>query len=164
MKKFIIFLVILGISALAFDKQKKDREKELARKPAYLDARLKMSFQDRSLDSVMFVKALDEADCQQQSRVLEDALKKGAESICPTCKFQQAECKEELAPRYAKLFDDVPTSVTYLSLSRGSSDEREARVIYWGVSVEESDKLCNAVPQFQKGRKGKVSCVRAQRE
>ena len=69
-----------------------------------------------------------------------------------------------LSPRYAKLFDNEPTFVTYLSMARGDRRERETRLLYWGVSMEESDKVCDEVSKMQSRRKGAVTCVRAVRQ
>jgi hypothetical protein len=111
----------------------------------------------------MLAKTLDDADCAQYTKVLEEMLKRTAAKICPNCTVQPSACKAELTPRYLSLFDNAPSVVTYLSLDRGSAGERETRLVYWGVSVEESDSLCSVLPEFQKGRQGHVGCVRARR-
>jgi hypothetical protein len=130
--------------------------------PVYAEARMKVDAGGNSIEGVMMAQTIDQADCQRQVSELSQELSKVA-SVCPTCKLQAPECKVDIAPQYTRLFDNKPTSLTYLSLARGQSSEREMRLIYWGVSVEQSDKLCNAVPDFQKHRKGAVSCVRATR-
>ena len=130
--------------------------------PVYAEAHVQFDVEGRSSEGVMYIQTTDQTDCQKQSRMAERSIKEGQASICPTsCKLQQIECKNELAPRYAKLFDNKPASVTYVSYARGNRSERELRLIYWGVTVDESDRLCSVVPDLQKGRKGLVTCVRA---
>ena len=130
--------------------------------PVYAEARMKLDAGGNSIEGVMMAQTIDQADCERQVSQLTQELSKFA-SVCPTCKLQAPECKTEIAPQYTRLFDNKPTSLTYVSLARGQSSEREMRLIYWGISVEQSDKLCSAVPNFQKSRKGAVSCVRAAR-
>lgn len=132
--------------------------------PVYAVVRLKLDAQGRSFDEVIYAKTRDAADCQSYSKVLLDqATRSDQQGLSWT--LQSSECKTELDSRYAKLFDNQPTSVTYLSLGRGDRDERETRIIYWGVTVEESEKVCSGVSQMQKGhgRKGAIQCIHAQK-
>ncbi len=168
MKKIIIFLLIVAAAYYFLQRYHKahdvDLDPEVIVNPVYAEARVKFETPGRTVDGVMLMQTVDQADCQKQSHALERYLKESQASICPTCKLQPSECKTELEPRYLKLFDNKTSSVTYLSLPRGDRSERELRLIYWGVTLEESDRLCSALPAFQKGRKGVVTCVRAPRE
>jgi hypothetical protein len=164
MKKIIMLVLVVAAASYFWQRSKQTQGPEVISNPVYAEARVKMDFPGRSVEGVMLAKTADEADCQKHIQILERQLESLAASVCPTCKLQSSQCKAELPNRLAKLFDNTPTSVTYLSLARGERSEREFRVIYWGVTADESDRLCGAVSQFQKGRKGAVTCIRAQRE
>jgi hypothetical protein len=72
------------------------------------------------------------------------------------------ECKAAISPRYAKFFDDEPSNVTYLSLNRSTSTERDVRLIFWGLTGTEGDAACDLAKQiFEKIHKGPIKCVRA---
>jgi hypothetical protein len=162
MKKIIIILLIAG-GAFYFSKRnpKEAQAPDVISNPVYAETRVKLNLPGSSVEGVMLGKTADDADCKKQIDMLEKQLARQTQNVCPTCTFQPSQCKSELAPRYAKLFDNQPTHVTYISLDRGDPAERETRFIYWGVTVEQSNNLCNVIPEFQKGRKGNVKCIRA---
>ncbi len=168
MKKIIIFLLIIGAGYHLWQRNRQTLDDKLnpeaIANPVYAETRVKMEFPGRSAEAIMFAKTVDQADCQKLVQTMERQLESQMQSVCPACKAPTSECKAELAPRYARLFDDAPAAVTYVSMARGQRSEREHRLIYWGVSVAESDRLCDMLPGFQKGRKGTVTCVRARRE
>jgi hypothetical protein len=124
-----------------------------------------MEGRGRSIEQVIFAKTVDQADCKKYSQNTLGQISRRDEALNPGrgWKVQSSECKTELTPRYAKLFDNEPASLTYLSIARGDRYEREVRLIYWGVTLEESDKVCDGVSQMQIGYKGTVRCIRAPR-
>jgi hypothetical protein len=160
MKKIIVVLLIVGAAVFFWQRKQQAQNPDVIANRVYAEMRIKMALPGREIEGVMLGKTADQADCQKHTQELERV----TTAACPTCKVQTSECKTELATRYTKFFDNTPTTITYLSLARGAPTEREFRVIYWGISLEESDKLCAIAPAFQKGRKGAVTCVRAARE
>jgi hypothetical protein len=121
-----------------------------------------MVAQGRNFEQVFFAKTVNDADCKKYSTALVEDMQKAQASVTAIqWALKSSECKSELPPRHARLFDNAQSFVTYISLARGSRLERETRVIYWGVSPEESDRICAGVPMMQKGRKGVVTCVHA---
>ena len=48
--------------------------------------------------------------------------------------MQPVSCKDELPPRYARLFDDVPIASTYLSMNAGIAGERDGRIVVYGLA------------------------------
>lgn len=164
--KFLVGLLLAVGVAVYFWQHRGQQSKALDSilNPVYAETRVQWNIPGRSTEGVMLAKTTDQADCQQYARRLETLLQQNAASICPSCKVQPSVCSTELSSRYTQLFDNKPLSVTYLTMDRGDASERETRLIYWGVSVAESDRLCGVVNEFQKGRKGKVNCVRAARE
>ncbi len=163
---FLIALIVLGVAAKQFQQKKSASagaaDTEIIVKPVYAETRIDMPIAGTSMKGVMLQKTVDDTDCQKQIKAIEHSLTTNS-GACPVCKIESSTCKEELEPRYAAVFDNKPVSVTYLSLARGDAAEREVRMIYWGVTVAQSDALCKAVPMYQKFRKGDVTCVQAAR-
>lgn len=167
MKKFVILVLILAGGGYFYQRN----HSTLAsgsfapiEKPVYAEARVKMDVRGHILEALLLAETLDDADCTRQRAALEKYMQQGMARACHNnCEIEHVVCKAELEPRYAKLFNNEPTYLTYMRLGRGTREERELRIIYWGLTVEQSDTICSAVPQFQKGRKGTVSCVPAAR-
>lgn len=137
---------------------------EVIKNPVYLEVRLNFENSKRSIEAVAIVETVDDADCSKRSEKVLESL--GIEMDRPRklkMSLKSAECKAELSPRIAQLFDNEPNILTYVRAARGNRLEREMRWVFWGVSVEESDKVCSMVPELQLNLKGKVSCIRALR-
>ena len=165
MKKLVLILAIMVVAFYLYQqKQQSALDPEVIAKPTFAEIRMSLDARGRNFEQVFFAKTVDETDCKKYSKDVVDGLqKKQANDSAGQWVLKSSECKPELAPRYAKLFDNEPTFVTYLSMARGDRRERETRLIYWGVSTEESDKVCDGVSKMQSGRKGGVTCVRAVR-
>lgn len=165
MGKLFGFIVIVG-AALYFYFQHKQASlnPETIVNPTYVEIHMSLEARDRKFKQVLFAQAVDEADCRRQlAKIVESVQKAQASDAAGGWSIESQECKAGLAARHARLFDDEPTPVTYLKLARGDRAEREARLIYWGVSPEESDRVCDGVAAMQKSRKGAVTCIRGTR-
>jgi hypothetical protein len=167
MKKLLLLLIIAASAYFAY-KTRLDRQQRanptVIERPVYAETKVDLKGDSgRIINSVVLVATANQAECDTASAkmvqtVLEASARKG---VAGTVK--STECKTELDARMARLFANQPTYVTYMALSRGKPEERETRMLYWGVTVEESDLLCEIVPQIQKSWVGQVSCVRATR-
>jgi len=160
MKNLIVFLIIVG--AVIFLYKKFDKPKPILN-PVYGEARVTIGDLN-PIEMVIYTAAADEKECQEQLRLLKMSLPKSVTDSCPgpTCKIGKLECKNELARRHLKLFDNEPTFVAYISLAPGASDEREMRIIYWGLPAEMSNQICDSIPEFRaNGWKGKIRCIQA---
>ena len=167
MRNFVIFLAICA-GAFYFYYFKTHQKTEPIADPVYGEVLTNITFKDRSLDIAFFLEAADEKDCHAKEQALEEGFVKGLGPLCRKagCKTDKQECKKELPPRYAKLFDKQPGLLTYVSFSRGDKDEQEMRLIFWGVTTDESDTLCDEISKdFAKATKwkGKIECIRAAR-
>lgn len=167
MKKLLI-LIVIAFGAYAFLKSRHAAEASAPpleiSNPVYSDTRVSMNLPDGgSVDMVVLMKNVDQADCEAQTRTLETALRGGGFASCTTCTTPRSQCMSALPPRFVAMFENRPSGVTYLSLPAGNQAERDTRIVYWGVTVEQSDSVCDAVAGFQKERKGMVTCVRARR-
>lgn len=127
-------------------------------KPVFAEIRVKMEVGGREIEAAMFGKMADEADCRQRAQNVRSHL----EANCKYCVSKSIECKADLLPRYAKFFDDTPSHATYLSLTRSNRGERDARLIFWGLTGAEGDAVCDQMKQiFRKIHSGPARCVRA---
>lgn len=139
-----------------------DPEPGVIEKPVYLEVRLEFEGKGRSIETVALAETADEADCQRfAGRVIPYLEKRAGDIKGVNFRIKSQECKTELSARYKGMFNNEPDRVTYLRAARGAPAERESRFIYWGVSVDESDKVCDLATHIQKHWSGEVSCVRA---
>ncbi|WP_343623960.1 hypothetical protein [Roseateles puraquae] len=167
MKKIILVLIIAAAAFFAY-KTRQQRQQQanpaVIERPVYAETKVDLKGDSgRVINSVVLVATASQTECDAAAAkmvqtVIDASARKGV-----TGTVKSIECKTELDSRMARLFANQPTFVTYMVLGRGKPEERETRMLYWGVTVEESDLLCEMVPQIQKGWVGKVSCVRAQR-
>lgn len=166
MKNILVVLIVLAAAGYLWKQNhQKSLAPEVLANPVYAEARVKMNIQGRDIEGVMLGKTVDQADCQKNIDTLTRHVEEESPKFCPSCTVHvTSECKAELAPRYAILFDDQPTHVAYIRFAQGDPSEREYRLIYWGLTVPESERLCGASSRFQQGRKGAVSCVHAREQ
>lgn len=168
MKKIILVLLVAASAYFTY-KTRQDRQQQQANpavieRPVYAETKVDLKGDSgRVINSVVLVATASQTECDTAAAkmvqtVLDASARKGV-----TGTVKSTECKTELDARMARLFANQPTFVTYMALARGKPEERETRMLYWGVTVQESDMLCEMVPQIQKGWTGKVSCVRSAR-
>ena len=166
MKNILVVLVILAAAGYLWKQNHRPAQApEALANPVYAEAHVKMGAGGRDIEGVMLGKTVDQADCQKNIETLTRRVEEESPKFCPSCTVHvTSECKTELAPRYAMLFDNKPSHVAYIRFAQGDPSEREYRLIYWGLTVQESERLCGASSRFQQGRKGAVSCVHARTE
>jgi hypothetical protein len=170
LKNFIIFVVVVAGAVYAWRAHREAearaldeaRNPDVISNPTYAEVRAEMDYQGRSTEAVLFAKTVDQADCEKYAPAIQKLLLQPQDNGA-TWTFKSSKCSPDISSRNAVLFENKPTFVTYLSFARGDRHEREARLIYWGVTVEESDRLCDGVSNLQSGWKGTVTCVRAPR-
>ncbi|AXQ27842.1 hypothetical protein D0B54_03745 [Solimonas sp. K1W22B-7] len=158
MKKIILFVAI--VIALGYFMNKKPQQEAVAAvltKPVYIELRLSMDTPRGAVEGVMLGLANDDADCELQLQTARDSIGR----TCEECRIKTSDCRTLLEARYAKLLDNKPTSVTYLSMAKGVDWEREYRMIYWGITVAESDSICDKAAKKLRRHQGKVQCIRA---
>jgi hypothetical protein len=159
--KTIAIIVIAGVALLYRWQTRAAQNPEHIAHPTYLELRITMDVKNRNLEQVMFVETVNEKDCKRNS---EDIVKKLVESEDANSSkkwvLKSSECKDQLAPRHALLFEDKMSNLTYLKIARGNRWEREARLILWGVSLEESNKICELTSSMQSIHSGEVVCVK----
>ena len=165
MRDFLLVVIILGVVGYLYQRHHNSAEDpsnpETIANPVYGELKVGLEVGGRSYDQVLLVKAVDQADCDKMQQKLETVYGPNAVKAGQSWKIKSSECKVELEARYLKLFDNRPTYVTYLSMGRGDRQEREFRVVTWGVTLDESNILCDGMAQGQKNRKGAIQCIRA---
>ncbi|AXQ27841.1 hypothetical protein D0B54_03740 [Solimonas sp. K1W22B-7] len=160
MKKIIIIVVIALVVGFLMKKKPQAEAADAAIvNPVYAETRITFEVPGASIEGVLLGIAKDEAECEMQNQILQSTILAG----CQECKTKKTECWSKLEPRYAKLFQNKPAATTYLSLAKGSADEREHRMLFWGITVPQSDMICDSVASMQRSRKGEVQCIRAPR-
>jgi hypothetical protein len=162
--KLIITLVIIAICAMLFRRWHEARDPEVITNPVYAEAHITLGVQNRDIELVLLDQTANQDECAKAQGTLENAYGARAGKPGQQWEIKSLECKTELDPRYTLLFDNQPVAATYESMARGSRHEREMRMIAWGVTVDESDKICDLLAANDRGRRqGEVKCVRAAR-
>jgi hypothetical protein len=163
MKNFLILAIIIGGAGFYWKRFKVDDSAPVhIVHPVYSEIRITLDIFDRSLEGVLYAKTASEQECRTfAAGIINRVLKQTGEKGAPRWKLGSTDCKEQLAPRHARLFDNEPSFVSYASLSPGNNREREMRIIYWGITRDESDQICNLLDRQRLDWKGPVRCIKA---
>lgn len=125
--------------------------------PYYLEVRATNTIGGREIELALFARALNRRDCDLGTRAGWSNITRA----CPTCRAQSPKCSKELTPRYARLFDDVPIPSAYLSGTAASENERDLRVVVYGLTDEEGTTVCEMMrKELSKNYVGPTHCVR----
>lgn len=166
MKQIFFLLIIIAIGKVAWDRLQtgvdEARNPEVISNPVYAEVRIVFDVQNRSFEGVLLAETVDDADCKNYTNTsLEKTLGPKQSNGVVSWHMKSAECKTQLSARNAKLFENKPAHANYLRLARGVPEEREIRVIYWGLTANEGKMVCNLVPKIQPTWKGEVTCIQA---
>jgi hypothetical protein len=169
LKKIIIILIVLGcLGYLAksgpglVHGPGTSSDSGAITNPVFAEVRFQTQIRDRTFHMVAIAKARDDADCKHMTEDLPDRLgANGRSAGTPVWSLESSECKTTLDARNAKLFENKPTFVNYVSATPGAAGEREVRIIFWGVTAQEGELVCAEAPEMQKRWSGTVTCVHA---
>lgn len=166
MKQLILLLILIALAKFGWDYQKANvdsaKNPDVITNPVYAEVRVTFAAQNREFEAVLLAQTVDDLDCKSYTGVsLEKALGPQNAGGGVSWRMKSAECKTQLTARNAKLFENKPTFANYISMARGRPDEREVRLIYWGLTANESQLVCSFVPVLQENWKGSVSCIKA---
>ncbi len=124
--------------------------------PIYGEMRATAVFDDRELEMAVFTRASSQADCEARVRMDWEA----ALENCESCKLHEPVCRDQLAPRYARLFEDRPIPSAYLSATAGTSGERDGRLVVYGLTDEEGVAMCESLrTMVEQNYKGTLRCI-----
>jgi hypothetical protein len=124
--------------------------------PVYAEFRISMKVPGREIEMAAFGKMVNAEDCEKRS---DDVWNKTIKN-CEQCQINTITCRADLEPRYRKLFDNAPIHSTYMTFDHGSKTERDGRMVIYGLTSDEGDKVCEILSKkFQQDYTGKVGCV-----
>jgi hypothetical protein len=157
MKTLLVILVIGALGYFAWQKYI-GGPPQVIENPVYAEVRGTLNAEGREIEMVLFGRTTGDIDCQTRGEIsVREAL-----TGCPMCQMQAANCKAELPPRYARLFDDVSIPSTYLSMTAGVAGERDVRLVVYGVTDKEGEMLCEQLRTMVLQKyKGTAHCVPA---
>jgi hypothetical protein len=156
MKKWIVLLLLIGGGYYAYQQRQDPTNPETIAAPVFAEIRVGIEIPSRSLDMVMFGAMANEEDCRTRTQIVWEKVISG----CAQCSFQVNDCKNQLPARYAKLFSNTQIASTYLSMTRGSKYERDARLVIYGLTAQEGNAVCEQMKQqFATRYTGKLECI-----
>ena len=157
MKTLLILVVLAAVGWYGYHKYIGGPPRSFEH-PVYGEMRATANIQGREIEMAVFARMADETDCKLRARQSwGDTLKE-----CPTCTLQAAKCQAQLPPRYARLFNDEPIPSTYLSATAGEADERDGRVVVYGLTDQEGEAICEMLRSLiLKRYHGSARCVKA---
>jgi hypothetical protein len=156
MKTIIVYSLL--IAAVLYGYNLFRNNPSVVENPVYVESRVVFEIPEmsRELEYVLVGEMVSESDCQDRS---ERYLNKLFED-CKACQVKILKCDSNLERRYRKLFSGHKTHTTYLSLDRGNRFERNARMVIWGLTVEEAKMACEMIKkQVKEKYSGTVGCV-----
>jgi len=126
--------------------------------PVYGEMRATVNVQGREIEMAVFARMADDSDCRMRAQRSWSKALNG----CPTCTLTPAKCQAQLPARYARLFNDEPIPSTYLSATAGKADERDGRVVVFGLTDQEGAALCEQMRTvILQEYRGTAHCVKA---
>ncbi|HEY9035210.1 MAG TPA: hypothetical protein VIM96_00695 [Pseudomonadales bacterium] len=125
--------------------------------PVYLEHRVDFRVGSDIINMVLFVKAVDDEDCNERARRSWEKSLSG----CENCILRTYECKDAIPGFYWKTFEHLPLDITYLSAERGNRYERSGRIVFWGLNQADSDRVCDFMTKnVKKTYSGTLTCIR----
>jgi len=162
MKKLFLIAVVTSIAWYTYSRhhQRGAVTGEITT-PVFAEYRVTAHIAGRDIEMALFGKMASSDDCHQRADVVWSKVLNN----CKECTSSNFECRDTLEPRYLKLFQDVPIHSTYLSFKSGSPFERDGRMVTYGLTSDEGDKLCEMMkPVFQSKYSGSIRCINGIRD
>jgi hypothetical protein len=157
LKTLIVLVLIAGLGWYFWNKHIGGPPQNFEH-PVFGEIRATADIGGREIEMAVFARTADDFDCNTRALVSWSK----ALAACPTCKLQPAKCQAQLPPRYARLFDDVPIPSTYLSATAGRADERDGRVVVYGLTDREGEAVCEQLRTvLLQEYRGTAHCVKA---
>lgn len=157
----LLCLTKLGSDYIAHRKAARGDTGE-ASQPIYAELNIRVNIDGKPLEEFMLVEAKDRADCDRTREQLEKDFVRSAERVKLPPSIRSSRCLTELTQDQSDLFANRPTNVTYLSLGRSASSEREMRVIAWGLPPAESNYICERLLRAEwVERRRNARCIRS---
>ena len=157
--KTLFILIVLGIAGwFAYHKFSGAGSPPVIVNPVYGEMRATANVQGREIEMAVFARMTDDNDCQLRAQAMWGEALQG----CPSCNLQAAKCQAQLPPRYARLFKDEPIPSTYLSATAGAANERDGRIVVYGLTDQEGTIVCEFMRDtILKRYHGTAHCIKA---
>jgi len=154
--KALIGMLVVGVLAYFVWQRGSGAGTEVIDDPVYGEIRIDLEVQGRELEMALFARLPDDGECQ--TRATQDW--QGVFEACPACNLHPVQCRDELPPRYARLFDDEPISSWYVSMQPGMAGERQGRLVVYGLTDQEGAVVCKELLKAVKQKyRGTARCV-----
>lgn len=152
------YLIIAAVIFAGYQwKQGQDKAgPEPISEPVYVEYRMDLNADGRILNAVLFGKMASRQECELQAdefwhRTLKD---------CAICEFKSSSCQKQLPARYSGIFDNKPLNTSYVSFTSQHRDERDGRMILWGMNDREAELVCDIIRRgVDAYYRGDVRCV-----
>jgi hypothetical protein len=155
MKNLLVIAALVAAGYWFYDK-KIGGEPQVIEDPVYGEVRLTAEVSGREIETVLFLRATGEADCQGRAWIGWNEVFEA----CTYCKLEPPRCQSELPARYSRLFDDVPIPSAYLSATAGVAGERDGRIVVFGLTDAEGIQFCELMKkQIASRYKGTLVCI-----
>ena len=159
--KMLLVLLVLGAGGYYAYMHFQDTTPAVITDPVFGEVRIGAKVAGRELDMVLFAKMQDETDCRTRTQEVWDR----TIGACAQCTMNVSACKPELDARYQRMFDNQPTHSTYMAFTSGNKDERDGRMVIFGLTSDEGDAICEMMKtEFAKRYTGDIQCVRGRRD
>ena len=155
MKKLFV-LIVLAAGGYYLYQDRIGGPPQVIEHPVYGEMRVTAEIEGREIEMGLFLRASGDEDCHGRGS---ESWRRVWES-CPACKIEKVQCQDELPPRYARLFDDVPIPSAYLSATAGVAGERDGRVVVYGLNAIEGMQVCGMLEkELRKKYQGQLTCI-----
>ncbi len=152
MKALLIIAVLLGLGYYIvnyhspFQTQVTD--------PYYSEIRVKLREHDVEMVGIGKMNSFE--DCQARSLIVwANTLEHLGEVSF------NSQCKKTLPNRFLKLFDNEPTSASYIVLDKGRGEERDGRFLFYGIPASQVYDACEEITkEIKQSYSGEVYCIK----
>jgi hypothetical protein len=141
--KLIVIIIVLAVVGFVVKNRLDKVNPAVIEHPVYAEIRVDAKEGIREINIALFAKAVDLYDCNLRTEKTWSKVLSG----CPTCELSPVKCTDELPPRYARLFENVPIPSPYLAFTRGSRFERDGRMVVYGLTRDEGLAVCDQIRQ-----------------
>lgn len=108
------------------------------------------------IDLLVFGEMASMADCRDRSETVWDKVLRA----CDRCTHTSARCLQAMPERYAGLWREEPIHATYMVFERRDENERNGRLILFGVPSSAAARACEQLAQtLGRGYAGRIRCV-----
>ncbi len=150
------YLIAAALAFGGYQWHLRQQNPDIIENPVYVEYRVDIEIPGHTINAVLFGAMASHKECSEKAEQMwRDTL-----TDCELCQFKSSTCKEELPTRYAGIFDGEPLNTSYMSFNRGARHERDGRLIFWGLTDQQSEQICAMVERgMRQHYQGQVDCI-----